>query len=139
MPRSTLPNRRATQFDLNLQLRDQAATAVSATTAETAIAFPANKQLEFKAVINVTGYTGYVSPTAQWAVDVEFSADNVTFYQVGNSLVLTGVLSQLEIALSGGAVEAVIPNASYVRVKATKTGTPGDLSYGAFLAPDSDC
>lgn len=138
MPRSTLPNRHSNQFDLQLQLRDQAAIAANASTAETAIAFPATKNLEYKAVVNVTGYTGYVATTAQWAVAVEFSADNVTFYQVGNSLVLTGVLSQLEIALSGAAVEAVIPNAAYVRVKATKTGTPGDLSYGAFLAPDSD-
>lgn len=133
MPRSTMANRRAIQFDKDLELRDFASAAVSASGNNAAIAFPATKQMSFKAVINVAVHTGYVASTAQWALAIEVSADNATFRQVGNSVVPTGTVNQLEIALEGAAVEDVVPNAAYVRVVHTKTGTPGNLTYGAFL------
>jgi hypothetical protein len=135
MPRSTLPNRRAIEFDKELELRPYEATALAATASSTAITFPGTKQMYFKNIINLAAHTGYVAGSAQWSIATEFSADNVTFKQVGNAIVLTGIVNQIEIALSGAAVEDVVPEAAFVRVTATKTGTPGNLSFGAFLAP----
>lgn len=135
MPRSTLPNRRAIEFDKELELRPYENAAISATTSSLGLAFPGTKQMYFKAIINLAAHTGYVATTAQWSITIEFSVDNATFKQVGNAIVPTGIANQLEIALSGAAVEDIVPDAAYVRVTATKTGTPGALTFGAFLAP----
>jgi len=37
--------------------------------------------------------------------------------------------------LSGDWVQQKKPGAKYARVTATKTGSPGNLTYGAFIAP----
>lgn len=133
MSRSTIANRRALQFDKELELRDIAKVAAAATASEPAIAFPATKQLAYKAVIDVAAHTGYVAGTAQWAISVEVSADNVTFKTVA-AVIPVGTQTRFEVALSGEFVEDVLPSAAYVRTTATKTGAPGNLTYGAFLS-----
>lgn len=134
MSRSTIANRRTTHFDKETELRDYDAAAINATASATAIAFPATKQMAYKAVLNVAAYTDYTADTAQWSIAVEASADNSTFKPIGNAIVPTGAGGQFEIALEGAAVEDIVPGAAYVRVTATKTGLPGDLTYGAFLS-----
>jgi hypothetical protein len=133
MSRSSIGNRRAITFDKELELRSIKLAAISATTNQTAIAFPATKQLDFKAVIQVATHTGYVAGTAEWTIEVQASADNATFKRVGNPVTPAGSIVNFEIALSGRSIENIVPDAAYVRVIATKTGSPGNLTYGAFL------
>ncbi|MEH1790826.1 MAG: hypothetical protein V7L23_35985 [Nostoc sp.] len=140
MSRSTIANRRAISLDASLILRDfTAGIAVSATTAETAISNTNVAELcYYKAVVDVAAHTGYAAGTAQWAITIEASADNSTFVPVG-TVIPTGVANRFQIPLSGEWVEKNLPAASYtniiyVRAKATKTGSPGNLNYGAFLA-----
>lgn len=134
MARSTLPTRRSYRFDKSLELRDYASVAIAASTNGADLAFPATKQMDYKAIVNAASYSAYVANTAQWSVAIEASADGITFKQVGTSVVLIGD-TQVEIALSGAGVEDVVPNAEYLRVVATKTGTPGNLTFGAFISP----
>lgn len=139
MARSTIANRRAILLDASLILRDfTLGIAISATTAETAINNTNAAELRYyKAVVDVAAYTGYIAGTAQWTITIEASADNVTFVPVG-TVTPTGAAGRFQVPLSGEWVEKNLPNASYpninyLRAKATKTGTPGNLNYGAFL------
>jgi hypothetical protein len=131
-----MADRRSVRFDAELEIRDVDATAISATTSETAIAIPITKNLAHKCVIIAKAYSSYVATTAQWTITVEASADNSTFKQVGNAITPVGTADQFFIALEGAAIADVVPDAAYIRTTATKTGTPGTLQYGAFLAPE---
>lgn len=135
MPRSTIANRRAIQFDASLELRDYDAAAISATTTGTSIALAATKLMGYKAVVDVAAHTGYVATTAQWTITVEASADDSTFFTVG-SFTPVGSVNRFDVPLSGEWVNDIIGSAAYIRVKATKTGSPGNLTYGVFLAPN---
>ncbi|MEH1821524.1 MAG: hypothetical protein V7L31_20995 [Nostoc sp.] len=139
MARSTIANRRAILLDASLILRDfTTAVAISATTAETAISNTnVAELLYYKAVVDVAAHTGYVAGSAQWTITIEASADNSTFVPVG-TVIPIGVANRFQIPLSGEWVEknlpsAAYPNIIYVRAKATKIGSPGNLNYGAFL------
>ncbi len=141
MSRSTIANRRAISLDANLLLRDfTAGIAVSATTAETAISNINVAELcYYKAVVDVAAHTGYAAGTAQWTITIEASADNSNFFPVG-TITPIGTANRFLLPLSGEWVEknvpgATYPNIIYVRAKATKIGSPGNLNYGAFLAP----
>ncbi len=135
MPRSTIANRREYLFDAATQLRDYTTAAISATTAETAIAIPATKLQEYKAVVDVAVYSGYADGTAQWDIAIEASADGSTYKSVGGFTAL-GTTNRFDVPLSGEWVDDIVANAIYLRVKATKTGSPGNLTYGAWLNPD---
>ena len=132
MPRSTIANRRAYFFDAATQLRDYEASAISATTTETAIAVSATKLREYKAVVDTAAYTSYSAGSAQWTITIEASSDNSTYVSVG-SIVPTGAASRFDIPLSGEWIDDIVPGAIYLRAKATKTGSPGNLTYGAWL------
>ncbi|MBD2488998.1 hypothetical protein [Aulosira sp. FACHB-615] len=132
MPRSTIANRRATIFDKALELRDYTAAAISATTAGTAISLQATKLKSYKCVVDVAAHTGFVATSAQWDITVEASTDNSTFKPVG-TVTPQGTQNRFDLPLSGEWVEDIVSGALYVRVKATKTGSPGNLTYGAFL------
>ncbi|WP_414755539.1 hypothetical protein [Anabaena sp. CCY 9910] len=134
MPRSTIANRRSHQFDKNLELRDYTAAAISATTAGSAIALDATKLVNYKCVVDVAAYSSYSAGTAQWTISVEASADNSTFAPVG-SITPAGTAGKFDIPLSGEWVQDLVASAAYIRVRAVKTGSPGNLTYGAFLQP----
>lgn len=135
MPRSTIANRRAIHFDANLELRDFDAAAISASTAETAIAYPVTKLMGYKCVVDVAAYTGYVATTAQWVITVEACATSGGTYKTVGTFTPTGVAIRADVPLSGEWVDDIEADAAYIRVKATKTGSPGNLTYGAFLSP----
>jgi hypothetical protein len=130
---ASIGDRRFVQFDKALQLRSNTAAAVAATTSETAIALAATKEGSFEAVIDVAAHTGYAAGTAQWTISVEVS-DTLggTYVSVG-SFVVTGVAKRIQLPMSGQYCQQLKADAAYVRVTATKTGSPGNLSYGAFL------
>ncbi len=134
MSRSTIGDRRAIIFDKQLELRDYDAAAISASTTETAINFEATKQMAFKCVVDVAAHTGYVATTAEWTIDVEACATSDGTYQSAGSLTLDGTANRFDVPLSGEWIEDIESGAAYVRVRATKTGSPGNLTYGAFLA-----
>lgn len=131
---STLVRDTAHPFDINHQLRDRAGAAISATTAETAINYTSvNDLCGFKVVVSSAAYTGYVATTAQWDVAIEVSANNSTFTQVA-LVPLKGSAGLFEVALTGKQIEDTVNGAAYIRARAVKTGTPGNLSYGAFIS-----
>ncbi|MBD3882166.1 hypothetical protein IFO70_10385 [Phormidium tenue FACHB-886] len=132
MPRSTIGDRRASVFDKALELRNFAAPAVAATAAEAAIAFKSAKHMSFKAIVDIAAHTGYTAGTAFWTVTIEASVDNATWKRV-QSYDTTGAKAQIDLPLSGLYVEDIVPGALYLRAVATKTGAPGNLTYGAFL------
>lgn len=137
MPRSTVAARREVMFDKELELRSYDATAIAATTSETAIEVPElAKQMEFCALVNVAAYTGtFAAGSLQWAIAIEVStAPSSGFVSVG-SVVPNGTQQEFKIPLSGDWIQQNKANAIYVRATATKTGAPGGLTYGAFLAP----
>lgn len=135
MPRSTISNRRAYTFDKQLELRDLAAAALNATTSGAAVLHPVTLLQDFRAVITALAHTGYVATTAQWTLAIEASSNGTNWFQVGNAITLTGVAGIFEVALSGEGIHDVVPNADRIRVTATRTGTPGNLQYGAYLSP----
>jgi hypothetical protein len=132
MPLSTIADRRATIRDDLLTLRDDAATAISATTSGTAIAIAATKLLNFDCRIVADAYTSYTAGSAEWAVALQASADNSTFVTVG-SMTLDSTAREYRISTSGQEIQDLVPSAAFLRVTATKTGTPGNLTYGAYL------
>lgn len=134
MPRSTIADRVERIFDKDLMLRDYAAAALSATGSSTAINFEVRKQKLYKVTLNIAAYTGtFAAGTLQWRISVEVS-DLVggTFTEVGG-FVPTGVATQVDIPLSRVLINTLDDDADWIRVTATKTGAPGNLTYGAFL------
>ena len=133
---STLKNRRRYgTYDAETELRDKASAAISATTSETGIEHPVRELDLYKAIIVFDAFTGYVATTAEWRVQVEVS-DIVggTYTAVSDAIALVGSGSgRVEIPLSGGLIEYLDADSNFIRVTATKVGSPGDLTYGAFL------
>jgi len=124
-------------FDKELELRDYAAAAISATTSGTAIELPElTKQNEFSVLVNAAAYTGtFAAGTLQWGIAIEVSDQPSSGFVEVASVVPAGVAIEYKIPLSGDWVQQKKPGAKYARVTATKTGSPGNLTYGAFIAP----
>ncbi len=142
MPVSTIGNRHSDTFDKLLELRSAALAPVALSANEPAIAFAGPIHEYFKAVITHTPYTGYVATTNFWSWQIAASVDNITFFPVATmnaAGTISGLIAQyLDIALSGAMIEDIVPNAKFIRVGAVRTGAPGPLSYGAFLAADNE-
>lgn len=138
MPRSTIANRVGKIFDKNLELYDIATAAISATTNGTPLAIDATRVLDYDLAINPMAYTGYVAGTAQWSISIGAATTVGGTYNTVGSIVLDGTAAQRFIALSGAMINGVTPGAQFLRVTATKTGTPGNLQFGAFLTDNSD-
>lgn len=139
MPVSTIANRRSETFDKALELRNYSAAAVSATGSEAAVAFVSAPTLEFKAVVNAAAHTGYSAGTAQWTISVEASVTGTGSWVSVGSVVLDGTQKEFDIPLSGDYVEQLVSGAKFLRATATKTGAPGNLTYGVYLARCASC
>ena len=133
MTRSTIANRVGKIFDKDLELYDLATAAISATTNGTPRAIDATDIIEYDVVVNPVAYTGFVAGTAQWSISVGAAATVGGTYNPVASIVLDGTATQRVIALSGAMISSITPQAKFLRVTATKTGTPGILQFGAFL------
>lgn len=136
---STIADRRRRgTYDAELELRDYTAAAVSATTAETGIKFYPRKHEAFKVVIVADAYTSYSAGTAEWTITVEVSNALGSGYAAVATLdpaTAAGAAIETEIVLGGDQVADFDADADYIRVNATKTGSPGNLTYGAFIVP----
>jgi hypothetical protein len=134
MPRSTIQNRRATFFDKSLELRNASNPAISSGVAETGALFPATKQMEYKAVVHTPGYTGYAAGASEWQVAIEVSSTLAgTYTQVGIAP-LPNKGGDVPIPLDGAYVEDILQAAAYIRARSIKVGSPGNLTYGAFVS-----
>lgn len=134
---STIADRRRRgTYDKETELRAYTATAISATTSSTGVSFPVRKTADYKVCYSIAAYTGYVSTTAEWNITVEVS-DVVggSYTQVGTTIKPVGTALEGEIPLTGDYVTGIDADSAFIRVTATKTGSPGNLTYGAWLAP----
>lgn len=123
-------------FDKQLELRNIAAGAKTATASETGVAFPVTMAGDFKAIVYVSDVTLGGSPANTYLLTVE--TDSVSGFsdspvEVGR-VTVTGK-GVYEIPLSGAAVEQHDPNAAAIRVTATLSGSSKSITYGAYLAP----
>jgi hypothetical protein len=123
-------------FDKQLELRNIAAGAKTATASETGVAFPVLMAGDFKAIVYVSDVTLGGSPANTYLLTVEtdsVAAFNDSPVEVGR-VTVTGK-GVYEIPLSGAAVEQRDPNAAAIRVTATLAGSSKSITYGAYLAP----
>lgn len=136
MPISTMTSRRSLAFDKLTELRPYTAAALSATTSATGLAFRANTHIDFVVEIDVAAHTAYTASTALWTITIEVSATLSSGYvQVGRSILTDGTAKVHQISVSGqSAFQALGAEPLFIRVTATKTGSPGTLTYGAFIS-----
>jgi len=135
MPLSTLGNRRSDTFDANLELRPYTAAAISATTSGTAVDLIGAAMSEFKCAVIMGAFTSFVDTVNFWTFSVEVAITS-SFVEIARFSPKSGAAQQIDIPLSGYLVDDAVPTAAKIRIVATKTGSPGALTYGAFLARD---
>jgi hypothetical protein len=135
MPISTLGNRRSDTFDISLELRAYTAAAISATASTSAVDLIGAAMNEFKCAIIMGAFTSFVDTVNFWTFSVEV-ATTTTFVEVARFAPKSGAAQQVDIPLAGYLIDDAVPTAAKIRVTATKTGSPGALTYGAFLARD---
>lgn len=136
MPVSSLPNRRAFDFDKAMELRDRTLAAIAADQIESGIPFVATTFDLFKVIVGNDFYTGWALGTAEWTVTVQASATLAGTYLPVGSVKLNGTTpTPQELALSGKEIEQIVPGAKFLRVSATKAGSVGALTYYAFVSP----
>jgi hypothetical protein len=138
MPRSSIADRRQQLLDALLLLRDYSGAALSATTSETGISLNSIKEQAFKAVVSVAAYTGYVVSTAVWTITIEVATTQGGSYSTIATYTTLGTAAEIEVPLSGFQIAQILAGALWIRVTATKTGSPGNLTYGAFVTRESN-
>ena len=121
--------------DQSAVLREKG-TALSATTAETAIELTVETLESFSGVVISNDYTSFTAGSAFWEVFVEICpTSSGTFSSIGR-LPIDGTASMVPIPLSGYVAEYRDSTAVFVRARAVKTGSPGTLDYALLLSPD---
>lgn len=122
-------------FDKQLELRDIADGAETATASETGVSFAVRMADDFKCVIYVSALdTTTGDETYLLTVETDsVAAFSGTPVEVGRVTVLAAGV--YEIPLSGREIEQRDPDAAAIRVKATLAGTTPSITYGAYLAP----
>lgn len=137
MAKSTIADRYASHYDALAVLREPGQAAISATAAETAIAIPITKLENCNCIVQYQALTG-IDATNNWSFVVSASATLAGTYVAISAAVTTpdGKPNDLAIPINGYTVAKQVPNAAFVRVTATKTGTAGALTYCAYLSPN---
>lgn len=137
MPFSTIADRQGSHYDALTLIRPITSAAISATTSETGIAFAVTKFEDAYLVLQVQAISSFVAGTATWSFAVEVSPTlGGTYTTVGAITLTAGTADDYMIPINGYTVRKLVPTAAFVRVTATKTGTPGNLTYAAYLSPD---
>ncbi|ELS01114.1 hypothetical protein Xen7305DRAFT_00008160 [Xenococcus sp. PCC 7305] len=133
---STIPLTRKSNYDAATVLREVSEAPISAATNGTPLGLLRwHRHGEYKCVINSYAYSSYVAGSAEWVISIEVANDTGSTYAEIASTVVPGVATTSEIPLSGELVnQALVDEVDpVIRVVATPTGSPGDLTYGAFL------
>ena len=128
--------RRRGTVDDALTFRKLTDAAISATTSTTGIQLYPTKVEALKVCIAHLAYTSYAAGTAQWTITVEVSASLGSGYEVVATLdpaTFAGAAAETEIVLGGDQIFDALSTATYVRVTATKTGSPGNLTFAAWV------
>jgi hypothetical protein len=137
MPLPNMADRRAYPFDKALELRDYGAAALAATGSSTGVEFAVRKFDVAKVIIDHGAISGTLTPATNfWTVTVEIS--NVvggTYTVIASTGELTATKSQIELPISGLLATYKDADAAFIRVTATKGGTIGNLTYGAYIVP----
>lgn len=133
MPRSTIANRVGRIYDSLLSLYAATLPAISATTQAVGLPFPATKSIEYECVINPLAYTGFVTGVTSWSIAIQAATSLGGTYTTVASIELNGTAAQRIISLAGIMIQSIVPEATHLRVVATKLGSPGNLQFGAFL------
>jgi hypothetical protein len=137
MPISTIADRQGSYYDALTLIRPITSAAISATTSETGIAFAVTKFEDAYLVLQVQAISSFVAGTATWSFAVEVSPTlGGTYTTIGAITLTAGTANDYLIPINGYTVSKLVPTAAFVRVTATKTGTPGNLIYAAYLSPD---
>ena len=137
MPFSTIADRQGSHYDALTVIRPITAAALSATTSETGIAFPVTNYEDFALALQVQTISSFTAGSAFWTLTAEVSTTlGGTYVPVGSVALTSGAANDYLIPLSGYTIGKLVPNAAFVRVTATRTGTPGNLTYAAYLSPD---
>lgn len=137
MPLPELGQRSAYWFDKELELRDYAAAAESATVSETGVELAVRHLDVAKVVIDHAAIGGTVDGSNFWAISVEVS-DLVggSYTEIATTRALGATANQIELPISGLFAEYKDADAAFIRVTATETGTTaGNLTYGAYVTP----
>lgn len=134
MARSTIATRYGKLFDKELELYSYATAAVSATTNSTVKALEVRKLDDYEVIIDVAAHSGYSAGTAEWPITVSVSDTSGGTYTTIASFTPAGTAARRVIALSGAMVESIKSDAAYIKITATKTGSPGNLTFGAYLS-----
>jgi len=138
MPYSTIADRMGTHYDAKLVIRPITSPAISATTAETAIAAPITKAEDAYLVLQVQAIAGAIDATNNWTFTAEVSATlGGTYVPVGSLTLTKNKADDYLIPLNGYTVGKIAPGAAFVKVSATKAGTAGPLTYAAYISPDA--
>lgn len=136
---STIGDRRQRgPVDSDLVLRAYSAAALSATGSSTGVALDSKANLGYKVALSIAAHSGYSAGSALWTITVEVSNTlGGTYNPVGRAVVPVGTALETEVTISPldavGAAPSNDPN--FIRVTATKTGSPGNLTYGAWVVP----
>ena len=131
----TLTKTRAYPLDKETELRSKSSSAISASTSEDAISLDIPEQCTIRFVLVHEAISSVVTDTAEWVVALQISNDNSNFIGVRTFTLGADAMTH-ESVISGTEMGQSVANANYIRVAATKTGTPGNLTYGAFLTID---
>lgn len=120
--------------DTELFLRESG-TPVTATAAETGIAFPVRNIDEYKAVINFSGMD-FTTTDETYVFSIEVS-DLVggTYTIIASTPDMGSAVSsgRLDIPLSGKIAEQLDADSAFIQVKATLGGTTPSVDYECFL------
>ena len=129
-----MARRRAHPYDVDLELRDRGAAALAATTAQDPIELIVGANDVFKVVVDYGAIGGTVDGSNNWTVNVQISDEVAGTYQtIATTGVLQAAAGQVELSVTGLKADYLESDAGYIRAQAVRVGTPGNLSYGAFI------
>ncbi|MFO1147021.1 MAG: MBG domain-containing protein [Alsobacter sp.] len=119
-------------IDANLALRTSA-TAVTATTNDSSLAFDGLAQESFAALFDVTALT---VAGATITLEVQLSADSAFTVPVSMGTVVPSAVGQYEISMSGQEITQRLATAAFIRSRVTITGgTSPSITYNAWVVP----
>lgn len=123
----------AYNVDAEFVFREFTAAAISATTSTNPIKFKPDKNSRYKIVVQTAAQSG-IDGSNYWDVTVQADTSSAFGSPVTLATYRVPAVAQThELPLTKEVGELLDPGATHLRVTATKTGTAGNLSFGAFL------
>jgi hypothetical protein len=121
--------------DQSAVLREKGTT-ITATTAETAIAFNPRSLEDYTAVVISNTYTSFTAGSAYWQVSVESCPTSSGTFSTIGMVNIDGTAAIVPIPISGYLAEYRDFTSLFVRARAVKVGSPGGFDYAVLLSPE---